>query len=250
MSRLIKLNPEESIAAVKWQGKWRFFYDIDIMFLLDYTKYDDSIPEEGDFRYGTLVVNESNIELWMDSIHGELTTEQIPYARWDDDEQVQLTFVIDFDVKMWIGYHWQNDQSAYQDYQPEGWIAIEDDCFNYLPIDIAKLWDVQLEVDSLIVLINDQWFPLTNRRTRVGWWGEVRRSIKTAINLEIIRIFEISSVKTRETVCKYMIANSEWVDVRVSYNIQYNRDINLRIDLQRDGYVLRHVDTINIKASR
>lgn len=249
MPPLIKIPHDESIAAVKWQGQWRFFYDADLMFLLDYTKYDDAIPEEWGFRYGTLVVDESNIERWMDSMHGELTAEQIPYTGWADDEQVQLTFVIDFDVKLWVGYLWQNDQSAYEEYQPEGWLAVEDDVFNYLPIEIVKLWDKQLITSTVIISINDRCLPLIHQGSRAGRWGAKQWSIQTTIDMEIVHIFESDGVQTRDSIYQCTIPNNEWVDVRVSYTIEWNRDINLRIDLQRDGYLLRHVEKVSIKAS-
>ena len=146
MTKFIEIDPEESIAAIYWRGVLRFVYD----------SYDPSYsPKEGEFRYGSLVVDDSNIEQWIESMSGELTVEQIPYARWEEDEQVQLTVVIDFDVNLWIGHLWRNDQSAYQDYQPAGWIALEDFVFNYLPDNYFNLPDVVFNQKSLGQGISD-----------------------------------------------------------------------------------------------
>jgi hypothetical protein len=249
MAEFIKIDPEESIAAVHWQGRWRFVYDIDIMFLLDYPSYDDTyFPKEEEFRYGTLIVDESNVEQWLASMSGELTTDQIPYARWEKDEQVKLTFVIDFDTKLWVGLHWQNDQSAYQDYQPDGWIAIEEDIFKYLPPDISNLWAEQLIKDAYFVAVNNWWLPLIHPDSRAGWWGRIRRPVRESIDLEIVRISETNGVKARNSIRKYMIGNDERADVEVLYHIEYNRDINLNIYLKRDGYIVKHIDTLIVNA--
>jgi hypothetical protein len=77
----------------------------------------------------------------MDSLRGELTLEQIPYTQWANGAQAPLTFVIDFDRKLWIGYQWHNDQIALTDYQPSGWTALEDNVYRYVPQEIAKLWN-------------------------------------------------------------------------------------------------------------
>ncbi|GAC1680782.1 MAG: hypothetical protein NVS9B9_31840 [Ktedonobacteraceae bacterium] len=131
-----------SLAAVKSKGKWRFFYDIESMFLLDYTSFeDDYSPVLGDWRYGLLVVTQDNAEQWMAALAGELQIDQLAKTYWrDTNNRVPLTFVIDFDQKLWIGQMWKMDQSPLQDYQPKGWLAKEDAVLNYLPPDIRKYW--------------------------------------------------------------------------------------------------------------
>jgi hypothetical protein len=144
MTEPIFLDWDESLAAVKFKGRWRFFHDVDSMFLLDYSPYDsDYAPKQpGDFRYGTLVVDENNAEQWMDSLAGEIAAEQIPNTFLKGTaHRAKLTFVIDFDQKMWVGSMWHNDQSALDDYQPEDWTAGEDDVYNYVPPEIRQLWD-------------------------------------------------------------------------------------------------------------
>ncbi|MCA0456563.1 MAG: hypothetical protein LCI00_21500 [Chloroflexi bacterium] len=127
-----------SLAAVKFMGKWRFFYDIDVMFLLDYPSYHgDHNPTQGEFRYGTLIVDETNAEQWMRSMFAEVTIEQVPNLYLENTEQrMRLTFLINLDEKLWIGSFWHNDQTFLGDYQPQGWTAKEDLAINYLPADL------------------------------------------------------------------------------------------------------------------
>jgi len=40
MEQRISIDPDESIAAVKFRGRWRFFHDLETMFLLNYSAYD------------------------------------------------------------------------------------------------------------------------------------------------------------------------------------------------------------------
>jgi hypothetical protein len=142
MAEPIFIDWDESLAAVKFKGRWRFFHDMETMFLLDYGSYDDDyVPKPGDYRYGTLVVDESNAEQWMNSLAGEITTEQIPNTFLQGrTTRVKLTFVIDFDEKIWVGMMWHNDQSPLHEYQPEDWLTDEDDVYKYLPPEIRALW--------------------------------------------------------------------------------------------------------------
>ncbi|MCC7446556.1 MAG: hypothetical protein IT324_04025 [Anaerolineae bacterium] len=111
---------------------------METMFLLNYSAYN---PQPGGYRYNTLIVDENNTELWMKSLAGELTLEQIPYTYWyDTSQRMRLTFVIDFDEKRWVGYMWKHDQEALQDYQPDGWTAVEDEVLPYLPPEIRQYW--------------------------------------------------------------------------------------------------------------
>lgn len=254
MSQIINIHPDESIAAVKWRDQWRFFYDEDIMFLLDYTKNSSYFPVEGGFRYGTLIVDESNVELWMNSMAGELTEEQIPYVRWADDEQVKLTFVIDFDVKLWVGYRWQNDQSAYQDYQPDGWIAIEDDVHGYLSTKLSKLWDTQLFRDAIIVRVDDIYDALIPPQTRAGSWGASRTRIDISSNsilIEYIRTNIADGTNQREVI--YQRAMSELdkldakdLDIQFYYNLNENLSITIRSDIYSGHYIIKHIDEFTI----
>jgi hypothetical protein len=143
MEQKLSIDPDEAVAAVKLRGRWRLFYDVETMFLLNYSAYHpDYIPEPGCFRYNTLIVDENNAELWMSALAGELTLEQIPYTYWGDTSQkAKLTFVIDFDQKLWVGEMWQHDQTWLPDYQPEGWTAIEDEVIQYLPSEIRSYWE-------------------------------------------------------------------------------------------------------------
>ena len=129
---------DETLAAVKLKGVWRFFIDREIMFLLDYPSYDNTYhPLPGKFRYGTLIVDDQNVELWIQSLSRELDTAQLANIYWKDtNERVRPTFVIDFDRKFWVGSGWSHDQSPLHEYQPKGWNALEDDVMKYLPAEI------------------------------------------------------------------------------------------------------------------
>ena len=142
MTESITIDWGDSIGAVKLKGKWRFFYDMDYMFLLDYTAYDSGyIPKPGDKRFGLLVIDNENAEQWMGSLAGELSLEQIPnVVVGDSSVRADLIFVIDFDTRLWVGQGWHNDQSFLGDYQPEGWTAIEDNVYQYLPDEIRRYW--------------------------------------------------------------------------------------------------------------
>ncbi len=142
MDEKIYVDWDESLAAVKFKGRWRFFYDVEEMFLLDYTKWwSDYVPEPGGWRYGTLIVDENNAEQWMNSIAHEITADQIPNTFLKDtSDRVKLTFVIDFDEKIWVGMMWKHDQSPLDDYQPDDWATGEENVYNFLPPEIRAYW--------------------------------------------------------------------------------------------------------------
>ncbi len=138
MPEKIFVDWDYSLAAVKFKDNWRFFYDIESMFLLNYPSFDDTHnPTDGEFRYGTLIVDENNDEQWMNSIVEEVNLEQVPNLYWESTERrVQLTFLINFDEKLWIGYRWKMDQLPLDEYQPQGWTTQEDNVLDYLPPDL------------------------------------------------------------------------------------------------------------------
>jgi hypothetical protein len=138
MTEKIFIDRDDALAVVKFKGIWRFFYDMEIMFLLDYTSYDgDYDPLPGQFRYGTMIVSDANAEMWIKSLSGELFLEQLLDTYWENSEKrVVPTFVIDFDKRLWVGNNWSHDQSPLHEYQPQDWIAREDDVMNYLPAEV------------------------------------------------------------------------------------------------------------------
>jgi hypothetical protein len=131
----IYVDHDEALAGVKFKGRWRFFYDGEIMFLLDYSAYDDTHhPRPGEFRYGTMIVDEANAERWMNSLAHEVSLEQLTHTYWkNSDRRINPTFLIDFDQKLWVGSGWKMDQSPLHEYQPQGWTALEADIDDYLP---------------------------------------------------------------------------------------------------------------------
>jgi hypothetical protein len=142
MSEKLYLDWEEALTAVKLSSEWRFFADREVMFILDYSAYDDEYaPLPGGFRYGTLIVDKHNASAWMNTLAREFNVEQLPYLYWEDTEKrVQVTFVVDFDERRWVGNGWKMDQSPLTDYQPEGWTAVEDDVYQHLPLDLKSIW--------------------------------------------------------------------------------------------------------------
>jgi len=142
MDERIYIDWDESLAAVKFKGHWRFFCDIETMFLLDYTAYDgDYIPTPFSYRYGILVVDEHNAEQWMSALDVEVTPKQLANTYWrGSSNRVQLTFVINFDEKLWVGQMWKMDQSPLADYQPQDWLAEKDEVQKYLPLEIRGYW--------------------------------------------------------------------------------------------------------------
>ena len=143
MSDKIYISWDDALAAVKFKGSWRFFFDMEVMFLLDYSSYDHTYsPLPGQSRYGTLVVDETNAAKWMESLSGELTLEQLPNTYWQDTEaRVLPTFVIDFDKKLWVGGGWKMDQSPLHEYQPQDWTALEGNVMEYVPDEIKSYFE-------------------------------------------------------------------------------------------------------------
>lgn len=209
------------------------FYDMDYMFLLDYKSYDPTYtPKLGEPRHDTLIVDENNIELWFESLSGELSAEEIPYAKWEDGSQVKLTFVIDFDRKLWVGFRWWNDQSALHDYQPRDWIAIEDNVFRYLPPDIVSRWDTQILNAAVFVSVNEKHHALIPPNTRAGEWGAIVAGIDTERKKQIkLKITKLNGLE-REDLLAVQITdlpeNTErWIDLHVSYNISYGKQVSI-----------------------
>jgi hypothetical protein len=244
MPDTIQVDSEESIAAVHIHGTWRFFYDSDYMFLLDYQSYPGYTPKPGESRYGTLIVDDSNVEQWMRSLKGELTVEQIPHVRWGNGGQVKLTFLIDFDRKLWIGYKWNNDQSSLTDYQPSGWIAIEDDVFRYLPQELSKLWDKQLIKTPVIAALNDDHSVLIRPGTRAGDWGTTIRGIDTtqtaALRLSIIRVGngmgqQARDVLFQQTLTDLPSVSERWIDLHLSYRVSPAKETIITIAYYQMG---------------
>lgn len=155
MNKQHKFDDDVCIGIVKINDSWRYFYGHDYQFLLDWNKYfpEQYLSENTHKRVGAEVVDKDNFELWAKSLEGELTFEELASAKYEDGKQVKLTYFIDFNRQLWVGYAWFQDQSPLQDYQPDGWIAIEDTVYAYLPKKIVSLWDESKEIVSVSDLI-------------------------------------------------------------------------------------------------
>lgn len=134
--QIFQVGTDESLAAIKHQGEWHFFCDMDYMFLLDIISYEGEEPDAEHPRFGTAIVTPENAIEWMSSLAYRLTIEQVANASYiTSGHPAKLVFMVDFDQKLWVGSGWHNDQSFLRDYQPEGWITKEDDPYIYLPIE-------------------------------------------------------------------------------------------------------------------
>lgn len=239
MTKSLTIDGYESIAAIRLKGSWRFFHDQDYMFLLDYSSYEpDYDPKSGEARYGTMIVDDSNIEQWMQSLAGELTAEQVPNARWENGVQVKLTFVIDFDNQLWVGIHWDNDQTLLNDFQPSGWLAIEDDVFKYVPPEVSSLWDEQLVKNPVIASINNRDFVLISPGTRAGTWSEIATGIDnsktSSVKIELIQLIMWGQELKRDLIYEIIHTDIPQTDdkrlaVKVSYSIGYAKNAMIRI---------------------
>ena len=75
-----------------------------------------------------LKMNRFVIPSWLKSKYSLLTKYKVR-----TEKRVKLTFLINFDEKLWVGCLWKMDQSPLQEYQPQGWSALEDKVLDYLP---------------------------------------------------------------------------------------------------------------------
>ncbi|MBN8637645.1 MAG: hypothetical protein J0M07_20160 [Anaerolineae bacterium] len=140
MQKKIEVDWDDALAVIKYKNAWHFYVDMEIMFLLDYTAYDSEYkPAPGRFRYGTLIVDENNTEIWLGALARKLAPDLLLHTYWENTEKRVLpTFVIDFDQKLWVGNNWHHDQSPLHKCQPAGWTALEDDVMTYLPSEIQR----------------------------------------------------------------------------------------------------------------
>ncbi len=173
------IEPDTRMAVVKIDNIWRYFYGMDFQFLLDWNKYfgDTWAPSPDESRYNARVVNKQNFDSWAKSLDGEITLENLKHYV----ARVRLSYFIDFDRQLWVGFQWAQDQSPLQDYQPDGWIAVEDDVRKYLPDKIAQILGFSINEtrsiisSPIIATINNHHFVIvspggdTNNRQGVGY---------------------------------------------------------------------------------
>jgi hypothetical protein len=139
--RKIVIDIDEYIGAVKLNSLWRFFYDILSMWIFDYASYHpDYSPTPQGWRANLLRVNEANAKEYCSALaNHELHPEQIPHVEKQSFVgQEPLMFVANFDEKLFIN-GWR-DNIAIHEYAPQGWTAVEDDPYKYIPSEYRALW--------------------------------------------------------------------------------------------------------------
>jgi hypothetical protein len=146
MGEKIIIDLDEYIGAVKLNGKWRFFHEMMSVWILDYKSYDPQYdpfgPKSNGWRKNLLVVDTDNAEAFCEVMRDkELLPEQIPQSFTEFGSRKKLSFVVNFDEKIYIN-GW-GDNIALHDYVPTGWQSIEDDPYEYVPPEIRALWKDQ-----------------------------------------------------------------------------------------------------------
>jgi hypothetical protein len=139
--REIVVDTDEYIGAVKLNSEWRCFYDMLSMWILDYASYHPEYnPTPGGWRAGLLQVDETNAQAFCNALADrEILLEHIPRTvKRTSTGQQPLTFVINFDEKIFVN-GWQ-DNIAIHEYAPQGWTAVEDDPYQYIPPELKALW--------------------------------------------------------------------------------------------------------------
>lgn len=270
MNKQHKFDDDVCIGIVKINGSWRYFYGYDFEFLLDWIKYfgEDHLSHGKHKRVGAEVVDKDNFELWAKSLEGELTFEELTSAKYEDGEQVKLTYFIDFDRQLWVGYAWFQDQSPLEDYQPEGWIGIEDNIFHYLPATIAQIWNNPLEnlspdqqvLTPLIFyrepspyerLVSGSYYYLVSPGTQLGtsdtFGTGLFYSEKLATKIAIIRIDEdqreVIYEKTLPDMADF-VAQHRNIDIWVEWEISDERLFKAVIELRTlRGERVHSIDT-------
>ncbi|MBL8164163.1 MAG: hypothetical protein JNJ61_19405 [Anaerolineae bacterium] len=142
MNEITSIYSEHYIGAVRFHGDWRVFHELLSMWILDYRSYDDTFaPKEGEWRYNLMIVDQNNAEAYIESMaKNEILVTQIPHIRLGDfPGQAQLTFVVNFDEKLFInGWH---DNIPIHEYVPQDWTGIEATPYDYIPSDLRLLWN-------------------------------------------------------------------------------------------------------------
>lgn len=142
--RKIVISIDDYIGAVRLKSKWRFFYNMLSMWILDYASYrvgyDPSDPKYKGWRKGLLRVDETNAEEYCEAMKSqEILPNQVPHVVKDTfPRQEPLTFVVNFDERLFVnGWH---DNIPIHEYVPKGWTALEEDPYEYVPPEIRVLW--------------------------------------------------------------------------------------------------------------
>lgn len=144
MNEKLVIDFDEYIGAVKLNSEWRFFREVMSMWILDYKSYDPEYDplnsNSNGWRENLLAVDTQNAKEYCHAMKNkEIMLSQIPLTFTEFGSQAKLTFVVNFDEKIFVSSLY--DMLAVQRYVPRGWKGLEDDSYQYIPAEFRSLWD-------------------------------------------------------------------------------------------------------------
>ncbi len=145
MTDKIVLYPEiDYIGAVRLQGRWRIYYSVLGMWILDYKQYRPSYDPESatGWRSNLLTIDASNADQYcqtMNELSVEAFRQTVYKLRGEEDKLIhfkpRIVFVVDFDKKLFVNGWWES-AIPFHKLLPEGWQGIEDDVYKYIPSEL------------------------------------------------------------------------------------------------------------------
>jgi hypothetical protein len=128
---------DEFLGVVKYQGEFRYLIDMVAWWIMDYATYDPRIltaAHRDEFRGGVTVVDNDTAEDFLRALADqEITREDLKKLlaeKKDPEDEVRLTFLIDFDQRLYVSMFFD---IGLEDYVPKGWKGIYDDPLKYIP---------------------------------------------------------------------------------------------------------------------
>lgn len=129
---------------------------------------------------------------------------------------------------------WNQDQSPLEDYQPAGWTAKPDFVYQYLPDDIAKIWDVEKVQGDVIIEIDDKEYILIAHNVRAHTWGKFRTTIKVdAISTIKISLWQKNEQQNTKldviTLAKIPSTKAKSIDILWDWHLGYDKKLDIRL---------------------
>ena len=136
------IDVDDLIGAVHFAGKWRVYAGTQAEWILNYQAYDHSDPAEWSepFRGNLLLVDVYNADKFIQIMQPyELPSIDLAeLVRQRGANNFPLSIVVDFDRRLYVnGYH----EAMLQEYIPPGWTGIEDNPFNFVPVELKTFCD-------------------------------------------------------------------------------------------------------------
>ncbi len=125
------------IGAIKYQNQWRIFGDNTTRTMWGITFLGVPLEEIPQKRKKQPIVNQSNVQSYMDALQSEITPEQIA----NEPSERYITFVVNFDEKVFVDGG--GEDAMYLSIThliPSGWQYIVDNPTFYVPEKISYLW--------------------------------------------------------------------------------------------------------------